>query len=68
MQWATSARAVLLECYFIWIGCYLNAMLGKEGLIMNQAGSVLKINKYPDADFAGTYGYEQNNDPTRVKS
>lgn len=29
---------------------------------------MLKIDCYPDADFAGLYGYEKCNDPTRVKS
>ena len=29
---------------------------------------VLKIDNYPDADFACIYGYEENVDPTCVKS
>ncbi|KAL7519417.1 hypothetical protein ACHAWF_000236 [Thalassiosira exigua] len=51
------------------IGCYLNAMCDKgKGLILNPSGSMLKINNYLDADFAGMYGYEENDDPTCIKS
>jgi hypothetical protein len=49
------------------IGRYLKATRDK-GLILNPSGDVLKIDNYPDADFAGMYGYEENDDPTCVKS
>jgi hypothetical protein len=31
-------------------------------------GDALQIHSYPDADFAGLYGYEKTTDPTSVKS
>ena len=48
------------------IGRYLKATREK-GLILNPSQD-FKINCYPDADFAGLYGYEQVTDPTCVKS
>ena len=35
---------------------------------MNLASNSLKIDCYPDADFAGMYGHESNTDPACVKS
>ena len=35
---------------------------------MNPNGDVLTIDCYPDADFAGMYGYESPTDPASVKS
>ena len=48
------------------IGRYLKATREK-GLILNPSQD-FKIDCYPDADFAGLYGYEQVTDPTCVKS
>lgn len=48
------------------IGRYLKATRDK-GLILNPS-SVMKVDCYPDADFAGLYGYEKDNDPVCVKS
>lgn len=48
------------------IGRYLKATRDK-GLILNPSGE-LKIDAYPDADFAGLYGHEKNNDPACAKS
>jgi hypothetical protein len=48
------------------IGRYLKATRD-IGLILNPSGD-LKIDAYPDADFAGLYGYEKNNDPACAKS
>ena len=38
-----------------------------HGLILNPSGDKLKIDSYPDADFAGLYGYEESTDPSSVK-
>jgi len=48
------------------IGRYLKATRDK-GLILNPSGK-LKVDAYPDADFAGLYGYESNSDPACAKS
>ena len=48
------------------IGRYLKATRDK-GLILNPLGT-LKIDAYPDADFAGLYGYLKITDPACVKS
>jgi hypothetical protein len=48
------------------IGRYLKATRDK-GLILNPSGS-LKVDAYPDADFAGLYGYEKITDPACAKS
>ena len=39
-----------------------------HGLIINPLSNELKIDAYPDADFAGMYGYEKHDDPPLVKS
>jgi len=49
-----------------WIGRYLKATRDK-GLILSPSGK-LKVDAYPDADFAGLYGYELNTDPACAKS
>ena len=49
------------------IGRYLKATRTR-GLILNPTEDILKIDSYPDADFAGMYGYEENTDPASVKS
>ena len=49
------------------LGRYLKATRDK-GLIMNPTSDTLKIDCYPDADFAGMYGHEENTDPACVKS
>ena len=49
------------------IGRYLKATQN-HGLIINPSEEVLKIDAYPDADFAGMYGYEKHDDPSCVKS
>jgi hypothetical protein len=43
------------------IGCYLIGTNDK-GMIIKPT-STIDIDAYPDADFAGLYGYEDNNDP-----
>ncbi len=48
------------------IGCYLLGTKDK-GMIINPTSNI-GINAYPDADFAGLYGYEDNNDPLCVCS
>ena len=49
------------------IGRYLKATRDR-GLIINPSSNILKIDAYPDADFAGMYGYERHDDPSCVKS
>ena len=49
------------------IGRYLKATR-ERGMVLHPSGSVLKIDSYPDADFAGMYGHEIANDPACVKS
>ena len=50
------------------IGRYLKATRDR-GLVLNpSADGVLKIDNYPDADFAGMYGHEKPTDPASVKS
>ena len=48
------------------IGRYLKATRDR-GLVMKPTGE-LKVDAYPDADFAGLYGYEKSSDPTCTKS
>jgi hypothetical protein len=48
------------------IGRYLKATRN-HGLILKPSDS-LKIDSYPDADFAGLYGHEKPTDPSCVKS
>jgi hypothetical protein len=38
-----------------------------RGFIINPSSGVLKIDAYPDANFAGMYGYERHDDPSCVK-
>lgn len=40
----------------------------KRGLIIKPTANLLKIDAYPDADFAGMYGVERPDDPACVKS
>jgi hypothetical protein len=49
------------------LGRYLKATRDR-GLILNPSSNTLKIDSYPDADFAGMYGHEKNTDPACVKS
>jgi hypothetical protein len=49
------------------IGRYLKATCNR-GLIINPSSGVLKIDAYPDAEFAGMYGYERHGNPSCVKS
>ena len=49
------------------IGRYLKATRTR-GLIVNPSHTTLKIDAYPDADFAGMYGHEKADDPTCVRS
>ena len=49
------------------IGRYLKAT-SKRGLVLNPSKDKLKIDAYPDADFAGLYGHEEPTDPASVKS
>jgi hypothetical protein len=48
------------------IGRYLVGTQDK-GMILKPI-ETLNINAYPDVDFAGLYGYENNNDPVCVRS
>jgi hypothetical protein len=48
------------------IGRYLKATRDK-GLILNPSGE-LRVDAYPDADFAGLYGHEKTTDPACAKS
>ena len=48
------------------IGRYLKATRDR-GLVMTPSGT-LKVDAFPDADFAGLYGYEKPSDPTCSKS
>jgi hypothetical protein len=48
------------------IGRYLKATCN-PGLIIKPSSSVLKIDAYPDANFAEMYGYERHDDPSCVK-
>ncbi|KAL7465925.1 hypothetical protein ACHAXS_006230 [Conticribra weissflogii] len=49
------------------LGRYLKATRDR-GLILDPQGSILKIDNYPDADFAGMFGYEKPTDPASAKS
>ena len=49
------------------LGRYLKATRTR-GLVLNPTSNTLKIDSYPDADFAGMYGHEENTDPACVKS
>ena len=49
------------------LGRYHLKATRSEGLVLNPS-SELKIDCYPDADFAGMYGHESNTDPACVKS
>jgi hypothetical protein len=49
------------------IGRYLKATHNCR-MIINPSSGVLKIDAYPDADFAGMYGYERHDNPSCVKS
>ncbi len=49
------------------IGRYLK-QTSDRGMVMNPSIDICKIDAYPDADFAGMYGYEKPTDPSRVKS
>ncbi|KAL7530645.1 hypothetical protein ACHAXR_003612 [Thalassiosira sp. AJA248-18] len=40
------------------IGRYLKATRDR-GLVLNPTGNILKIDAYPDADFAGLHGHEK---------
>ena len=48
------------------IGRYLKASRDR-GLVLNPS-KLLKVDCYPDADFAGLYGHENPSDPSCVKS
>ena len=40
----------------------------EHGLVMNSNSDMMKIDCYPDADFAGMHGHEKPTDPACVKS
>ena len=44
-------------------GLVLNPVCGHDGV-----ADILQVDDYPDADFAGMYGYEQPTDPASAKS
>ncbi len=48
------------------IGCYLIGTKDKEMII--KPTTTIGIDAYPDADFAGLYSYEDNNDPVCIHS
>jgi hypothetical protein len=39
-----------------------------QGLVMDPISEMLKIDAYPDADFAGIYGHKRSDDPACAKS
>jgi len=49
------------------IGRYLK-QTPDRGMVMNSSSNVCKIDAYPDTDFAGMYGHEENTDPACAKS
>ena len=49
------------------IGRYLKTVRGR-GMVLNPTSDTLKVDCYPDADFAGMYGHEATDDPACVKS
>jgi hypothetical protein len=49
------------------IGCYLK-QTSDHGMVMNLSSDVCKIDAYPDADFAGMYGHEDQTDPACAQS
>jgi hypothetical protein len=49
------------------IGSYLKQTSDRV-MVMNPSSNVCKIDAYPDADFAGMYGYEDHTDPACAKS
>ena len=49
------------------LDCYLKATR-KRGLVLNPTSDTLKIDAYPDANFAGMYGHKENTNPAYVKS
>ena len=49
------------ELALIRIGCYLKGAMN-QGLIMSSSDTP-SIDCYPDADFAGLYGYKDTQDP-----
>ena len=55
------------ELALIRIGKYLKLTRDK-GLIITPSENILSIDAYPDADFAGLYGFERPDDPACVKS
>eukprot|EP00984_Skeletonema_dohrnii_P014206 scaffold5948_cov143-Skeletonema_dohrnii-CCMP3373.AAC.1 len=55
------------ELALLRIGKYLKATRTK-GIVIKPTGGLLNINAYPDADFAGMYGHENDTDPACVKS
>mmetsp|Transcript_4163 Transcript_4163/g.6401 ORF Transcript_4163/g.6401 Transcript_4163/m.6401 type:complete len:708 (-) Transcript_4163:225-2348(-) len=55
------------ELALLRIGKYLKATRTK-GIVIKPTGGLLNINAYPDADFAGLYGHENDTDPACVKS
>ena len=64
--WYTFAPKLVHEVALKRIGRYLKASRDK-GLILNPSGT-LKIDAYPDVDFAGLYGCLKITDPACVKS
>jgi hypothetical protein len=48
-------------------GRYLKATRNR-GLIIKPSSGMLKIDAYPDANFAGMYGYERHDNPSCVES
>ena len=49
------------------LGRYLK-QTSDRGMVMNVSKDVYKVDAYPDADFAGTYGHENHTDPAFAKS
>lgn len=50
------------------IGRYLVGTADKGTILNPKDAKCLNIDAYPDADFAGMYGYEKSNDPVCVRS
>ena len=66
VAWFMFAPKHLHEVAIKRIGRYLIGTSDK-GMILNPT-TTLNIDAYPDADFAGLYGYKDNNDPVCVRS
>jgi hypothetical protein len=66
VKWLDSCSILSTHTKLEWIDGYLIGTKDK-GIIIKPT-SAIGIDAYPDTDFAGLYGYEDNNDPICVCS